>query len=91
MSLFFADIFIVPPGQIGYFLTGLRRVSSEQQYFWADGNPVKINSVARWYNFYFLEKVVLHKFVVFWDENSQFFNENFAKRVVIFLNCSKGR
>ena len=43
------------------------------------------------FNFYFPEKVVVYNFIVFEMQMREFFHENFAERIVILLNCPKGR
>ncbi len=42
-------------------------------------------------NFYIPEKVVEHNFIVFEMKMQEFFQKNFAERVVILLNCPKVR
>ena len=41
--------------------------------------------------FFIPKKVVVHYFVIFLDENAKICYENIVKRVVILLNCLKGR
>ena len=41
-------------------------------------------------NVWIPEKVVVHNFIVFWDENERIYYINFTERVVILFNCYQG-